>query len=314
MSKKKNVLSNTLDMLLGPNEDTVDVTEQVAEHAELRREADALEATFDETTRRLAEFKLSPRALKLLDAACVNVASNMGSNAMDEAAQKQIQERAGLFAACDNDLVTVIDTIYDALVKHADDAAGVKSAASTIYSTCFAVQKATNFVANLWYRRALDPVADEDLGGANRKVDGTVLREDGTVFHADQRAENRGSILGLGPDGEELTTVGNATEHDGIGGEWDDPVQNVVDAYAELHDYLQLLTEAFGWDAERAMPFLFVMRKDGGFDAVTDAIQALDIMEIKSKQSRAKRQIAQTQALSAAIAARRKVLRQAAKR
>lgn len=311
---KHKIVSDTLDMLLGKGEDTVDVTEQLAEQTELKREADALEASFDGTTKRLAEFKLTPRTLKLLDAACVNVASNMGSNSMDAPTQKQIQERAALFAACDNDLVTVIDTIYGAIVTEAGNAAQVKSAASSIYSTCFAVQKAANFVANLWYRRALDPIADDDLAGPNRKVDGTVLRDDGQVFHADRRQEDRGCIPGLGPDGEELTVVGNAVEHDGIGDEWTDPVQNVVDAYVELHDYLQLLTESFGWDPDRAMPFLFVMRKDGGFDPITDPTAALDVMEVKSKQSRAKRQIAQTAALAAAIAARRKVLRKMAQK
>lgn len=304
--KKK--LTNTIEMLLGKGEDTVDVTDQVRVAEALEAEADKLEASFDETTKRLAEFKLTPRATKLLEAACENVSSNMGSNNMEPSAQKQIQERAALFAACDNDLGEVVDTLYGATAR--DDQASIKEAGSVIYSTCFAVQKAANFVANLWYRRALDPLENEDLAQG-----GTVVRDDGAAFHADRRQEDRGSIPGLGPDGEVLTIAGSSVEHDAaIADDWTDPVQNVVDAYIELHYYLQLLTEAFGWDPERSMPFGFVMEKDGRFTPITDPIAMLDIMDVRSKEARKKRQVAQTQVLAAALAARRKLLRNATKK
>lgn len=293
---RKNKLTNTIDMLLGKGEDMVDVTDQLAAMDDLKSEADKLEAhlaeeraneTEDERRiRQFGEFKLTPLAKQLLDRSCENVASNMGSNTMDESTQKQIQERAALFAACDNNLGSVVDSIVEALGK--DDP---RECSSVIYSTCFAVQKASNFIANLWYRRALDPNEDQDFA-----TGGSVKRDDGAAFAADQREELREPIIGLGP---EKTT--------------EDPVQNVADAYVEVHDYLQLMTEVFGWDPERPMPYCFVTEDNGAtFTPITDAMQALDISEVKSRQSRKRREVRQTQALAAALFTRRSMLKQAA--
>lgn len=295
---KKNRLTNSIDMLLGKGEDTVDVTDELAAMDDLGREANALEAHIEaekaaETdeerrVREFGEFKLTPLAKALLDRACENVASNMGSNTMDESTQKQIQERAALFASCDNDLSLVVDAIVEALGE-----SDPRECSSVIYSTSFAVQKASNFIANLWYRRALDPVHDEDLA-----TGGSVKRDDGASFAADRREELREPIIGLGPEKTD-----------------EDPVQNVVDAYVEVHDFLQLLTECFGWDPDRSMPFCFVTEDNGAtFRPITDAMQALDISEVKARQSRKRREVRQTQALAAALVARRKLLRDASKR
>jgi len=73
------------------------------------------------------------------------------------------------------------------------------------------------------------------------------------------------------------------------------------------------MTEAFGWDPDRSMPFCFVTEDNGAtFRPITDAMQALDISEVKSRQSRKRREIRQTQALAAALFARRSALRKAA--
>lgn len=294
---KKNKLSNTIDMLLGKDEDTVDVTDEVREHDAVGEELAKLEEVVatdlanetdeERRVREFGEFKLTPLAKTLLQRSCENVASNMGSNTMDESTQKQIQERAALFAACDNNLGDVVDCIVEALGETEP-----RECSSVIYSTCFAVQKASNFIANLWYRRALDPVADEDLA-----TGGSVQRDDGTSFAADRREELRDGIIGLGP--EKVDT---------------DPVQDVADAYIEVHDYLQLMTEVFGWDPDRSMPYCFVTEDNGAtFRPITDAMQALDISEVKSRESRKRREVRQTQALAAALVARRKLLKEASR-
>jgi len=296
MATKKKILNRTLDMILGPGEDTTDVTEQVREHEALGEEITKLEGVVardlanetdaERLTREFGEFKLTPLAKALLARACENVASNMGSNTMDDSTQKQIQERAALFAACDNNLASVVDAICDGLA--AEDP---RECSSVIYSTCFAVQKAANFIANLWYRRALDPVQDEDLASG-----GSVRRDDGASFPADQREELRDPIIGLGPENVDT-----------------DPVQDAVDAYEEVHTYLQLMTEVFGWDPDRSMPYCFVTEDNGAtFTPITDAMQGLDISEVKSRQARKRREVRQTQALAAALAARRKLLKAAA--
>lgn len=298
-NKTKGVFNKTLDLLSGnKDEDTVDVTEELQAMDDLGEEIEKLEAHVEaekaemsEVDRRLLEFRLTPLAAKLLEAACDNVAQNMGSGVMDKADQHQFQERAQMFAACGNDLTVVIDTVCGVVEDP-------REAASIVYSTCYAVQKAANFIGNLWYRRALDPLEDEDLG--DREGRGTVKREDGTSFWADTRQEQREPPYGLGPDDESG------------GDEHYNPVLNTLTAYTELHDYLQLLTEAFGWDPERPMPYAVIMSDDGKFQHVTDAMHALDNMEISSKKSRAKRQVRQTQVMAAAIAARRKILRNAA--
>lgn len=307
---KKNKLTNTIDMLLGKGEDTIDVTDERVAMDDLKAEADKLEAHLAEVkanetdeerkVREFGEFKLTLRAKELLDRACENVGSNMGSNTMDEQSQKKIQERAALFAACNNNLADVVDAICEGLATE-----DPREASSVIYSTCFAVQKAANFIANLWYRRALDPVADQDLGGVPGV--GTVVRDDGTTFAADRREEQREPPVGLGNDDPNAGELDAAYDIRG-------PEDLVLEAHTDLHMYLQLVVEVFGWDPERPMPFCYVTEDNGAtFTPVFNAMQALDISEVKSRESRRRREARQTQALAAAIAARRKLLKAAAK-
>lgn len=303
MSKKREVSSAELDLLLNGGE-TVDVTEEVqaaeaakAEAAAVKSEADLLAehlAKQSAALAKLGEFQLRPLAKELFLAACDNVATNVGSNSMAPEVQKQIQLRAGLMAACGNDLSKVVDLIVEA---NGNDP---REASATIYSTCFAVQKAMNFIVNLRYRRALDPKEDEDLVGT-----GAVKREDGATFAADPREEQRDPVPGLQPDEYE-----RSADYDPV-----TPLEDqLVEAYVEVHDYLQLLTEAFGWDPERPMPFLYVMEGDDKFVPITDPIAALDIQQVRAKEARAKRTARQNDALASALAAARKQLKAAAAR
>lgn len=317
MSKKK-ALNKALDMLLGPGEDTVDVTAQVQEQRDIDAELRALEQVVaqdietesdeERRVRAFGTFKLQPLAKKLLAAACENVGSNMGSNTMEANAQKQIQERAALMASCDNQLPDAVDAIIEALGKD-----NPREASSVIYSTCFAVQKAANFIANLWYRRALDPVGDQDISDPNGKV-GTVTREDGATFSADQREERRAPPYGLGPDHDETAYDAEGNRIVANQGEAQRSDETILEAYVELHDYLQLMVEVYGWDPERPMPYCYVTENNGAtFIPITDPSAALDITEVKTQQSRRKRAVRQTQALAAALAARRKLLKAAAR-
>src|SRR5690348_12159928 len=140
-------------------EDTTDVTESLA----ALEAADRLEAELaanppshtEVATSKLGEFRLSKVALALLDKALVNIAENTGRGLEDPQAKQNALLLGGIIAANEHDLSKAIDCIIAAVP--------VEQAVGTIYSLCYSVQKALNFIGNMAYRRALDPKGDFDL-------------------------------------------------------------------------------------------------------------------------------------------------------
>lgn len=273
--------------------DYTDITEELAnleladkleEHIASEQTAVVAETADQRYVRRIKEaqakigdLRLRPMTLTLLALACANVAASDGRGMPDEDARTEIQERAALFTAFNLELVDVLNCLRE----HND----TDAVPGLVYSTCFAVQKAANFVTNLKYRAALDP-------------------NDGEGLPVHDYRELSEPPVGLGPDGEEVVEAGDAREH------MDSTVcrhVEILTAFEELHVYLQLLSEAFGWDAENPMPYLFVQSttKDGKplgtFAPVHDAEHALDIVEVRSKEARAKRIQRRSAGLRAAL-------------
>jgi hypothetical protein len=206
---------------------------------------------------RVKQFELSPLVKRLLEAACRNVGESKGMG-LGEEAKNEVLQRAALFAALDYKLTNVLLRIAND-VEH-------ESAPGLCYSVCFAVQKSANFIANLWYRRSLDPALGE-----------------GRPAH-DYR-EQREAPYGLAPEEPEE----------------DDSHENVLQALDDLHIYLQLLTESFGWDADSPMPYLFVQEKDGRFTSIHRADQTMDITEVRAQTARVKRQERRAKGLAACL-------------
>lgn len=211
-----------------------------------------------EAQARVKAFELSPAQRGLLMAACENVANSKGTGLNDEARNEALN-RAALFKACNNDLKQVLIRITDS-VPHAD-------CSSLVYSVCFAVQKAANFVGNLKYRRALDPNDGE-----------------GTPVH-DYR-EQREAPYGLGADPADPESS----------------YESIQEALEVVHIYLQLLTETCGWDPDSPMPYMFLAEKDGRFTPIHDVGHVFDIMEVRAQTARVKRQATRAAGLAACLA------------
>ena len=231
----------------------------------------------------LKDFRLSVRTKLLLQTACENVASNTGNGIEDMVAREEIKSRAALFAAAKHSLVDVLKIIKASV--------GAESVPGMVYSTCFAVQKAANFVTNLSYRRALDP----KNGEGNPAHDHRDLPD---------------PPVGLGPDGDEPLQFNDEVEHP-------DTTEcrhtEILRAFEDLHLYLQLLCELHGWDTDAQMPYMFEMNLDGTFAPVWGAQQALDLMEVRSAASRLRRTAKRTANLAAALAAAGDVLERASR-
>ena len=129
---------------------------------------------------------------------------------------------------------------------------------------CYALQTALNFVGNMAYRRALDPKSDFDL-----------------EQFVDYREEERSAPYGLEPQG--MFDVNDAMYE----GQADHEI--VFNALEECHILLQLLTEMCGWDPEQPMPYVVRQNKDESFEQIHSLEECLDLMEIRYKESRAKR-------------------------
>lgn len=307
-------MSRTLTLKNAPKatgkvEDTADITEQLAQLEAAEREAQSREVAAllldnNNATKadpqhasvaagKLEEFRLSPLAKAMLDRAVVNVSENTGRGLDDPKAAEEAKLRATLVAAAGHDLPATIELIIGAVP--ATDAVGM------IYSLCYAVQKALNFIGNMAYRRALDPKAETDLPET-----------------PDTREDHQEAPVGLGPDdGEEIAfnpTTGERLFNVVGGVERRANYELVLDALEECHIYLQLLTEAFGWPAEQAMPYCAVQAKDGTFSQVHSLEQCLDMMEIKYKENRAKRQDRRLELLQAANAAALAALKKAGRK
>lgn len=247
-----------------------------------------------------AAFRLTPGAQSLLDRALDNMATNTGANLPTELAdlKKATHARAELVDASGNDLTVMID----AIVLSTEDP---KRIAPAIHSLCFNVLKSATFFANLDYRRYLDPRGDFDLTtytgvsahGENGDAERTALD-----FARDAREEEPSAPYGLD------TIVDRELQHwqqlYGADCRFEDEI--IPAALKDLRIFLTLAVEAFGWDFNGLpMPFAFIREKDETYTPVTDVYEALDVQEIKRKESQARRNAEQAvQMLSAAEKAR----------
>lgn len=284
-------------------EDTVDVTEALAKLDDGGQAAAPVQPAapaaphHEVAAGKLAEFRLSPLAKGFLDRALVNVSENTGRGLEDEQARAQAQLLGGIITAAGHDLGTAIDFIIGG--------AESTQAVGTIYSLCYAVQKAVNFGGNMAYRKALDPRGDTDL------PETADIRED----HVD-------APVGLGPDtGEELafdSKTGERLFNVRGGMERKANYEQIFDALEEVHIYLQLTVEAFGWPPvaddgrDNTMPYCVVQEKDGSFKQIHSLEHCLDIMEIRYKESRRKRAEQKSKTLSAVLAHAQAMMKKAA--
>ena len=248
-------------------------------------------------------FTLSPMAKKLLVRACENIASNSGRGIEDRDQQLVVQERAALFTAVGNDLSKVVTCLA---AGAPDDVPGA------VYSTCFAVQKAATFAANLMYRSALR--TDEDKR-AERVMNGEVEGQSFDDAH-------EGSPVGLEPDtGDEVAFDANGDRITALhlGTEQQMLHEEVLDGFEELHVYLSVLPDAFGWRDVEIMPYMFIANVDahgvmtGNFQRITNPMQALDLQEVRSAAARSKRAARQSAVLSGAMVAARAMMLAASK-
>ena len=261
----KTILKDSLGLLAG-KEDTVDITDQLAQLEREDQAAQLLEQSLAEDAKdpakaasiKLESFSLSETAQTLLQRAIENAARNTGNGIDDPNAKLKIKSMADLLAASDNDLSAALIALTEAMP--------IAELPNAVFSLCFSVQKASMFIGNLMYRRALDP-------------------KDGEGTPAHDHRDHRDPPYGLGPD---------ADEDEGF-----EDVK-VLRAIEDVHLFLQLTAEAFGWDPEQPMPFVYMQEKDGTFSRITDVEQALDYLEIRRKQSQAKRQERQAAGYAAA--------------
>lgn len=241
----------------------------------------------------LAGLKLSPMTKLLRKAAAENVGGQKPAAWMDAGQKVETANRAALMTLVDFDVAKAVAYLVDALP--AEDVPG------QVYSLCFAVQKAANFVGNLQYRQALR--TDED-----RRAEGVMAGyERGQSFDD----AHRDAPCGLGEDGDEPLNFGDEREHLDTQLRKD---QEILLALEELHLWLQLVAEAHGWDADAPMPYLFIQNRNedgeptGNFHRIDSAEHALDVMEVRSAEGRARRTKRRAEGLGKALAAARTAL------
>lgn len=256
----------------------------------------------------LETFKLSRGAKTLLDRALDNLSKNTGANIADDDAKQDIKLRAELIAASGNDL----NVLLVALTEECP----ILEQGGTVYSLLFNVMKAATFEANLDYRRFLDPAADFDLVGYMKPViargeDGSDWRQhDGSQFETDVRSETSPMEGQTGHATRAEVLLEQAQEL--YGREVYDISDVIICALRDLRWYLQLLSESFGWDVTRPMPYLFVTELDGSFTSITDAMQALDVQELRRQAARAKKREKTAKVMGAAAERARAMLSRAA--
>ena len=293
----KNTLTlNNAPKAKGKSVDTTDITEQKHAADAMSEELAKLEGEVAKpapqtAAQKLGEFRLTHLAKALLDKACVNVSENTGSGLEDPVARDTAGTIAGIFADCGHDLSKVIDFTMEAMGEDA------QAALTFIYKECYSVQKALNFIGNMAYRRALDPKQDFDL-----------------EQFVDYREDEREAPYGLEP----LGTWDDERGADHAGPSREDH-ELIFEALEDLHVYLQLITEAYGWEAvdisgrDNSMPYMYVMEPDETFRRIYGLEECLDIMEVKYKESRAKRAAKQLEGLQKIQKAAREALKRAAK-
>lgn len=270
--------------------------QHAVEHDELATTEALLAAHIDDdpaanAAQQLMTFRLSPGARNLLDRAMDNVAKNKGS-ALPEDARGKAMATSDLIEECDNDLAMVLDVLEGTI-------GDAQQLGSMVYSTLYTVLKSAVFIANLDYRRALDPRGDFDLRPylgvlTSRGEDGNDPRDEG--FQRDASDDDSPLEGQTGHETRVERELRMLVELYGPdAGDGDERV--VLASLQDLRLFFTLTTESFGWDPENPMPYGNIAEKDGTFTPLTDAEVALDAMEIKRKESQVRRNREQTERL-----------------
>lgn len=202
-------------------------------------------------------FAFSPYAKGLLNRAIRNICENKGDKVEDPTARLEIRNRSELLDACGGDISVAVTCLGEV-------GGDEKQTASSVYSLCYAVMKATCFFANIDLRRFLDP-RDEDASLEQR---------------ADLREDHREPPYGLGaehPDPEFSDST-------------------IIEALRDINLMLVTLAEAFGWEdrSGAGLPYVTAMDKDGKFTQFHDPVQALDYIETQRAVRRAKQRDARS--------------------
>lgn len=248
---------------------------------ETQSEAMLLEAHLSEdpaekAAMELDRFEMTPGAKLLLDRAMDNLAQNTGANIADPEFRAQVKQRAELINAAGNDLAIVIEALVDSCGSPSE-------APGVVYSTCYNVLKAGVFIANLDYRRWLDPKGDFDMAPyLTRRVEDEALN--GRDFEVDARSEES-PLDGLtGHDSSVDVAWHNLRAL--YGPHIEDESEVFFASLDDLRLFLSLTCDSFGWDPDRPLPFAAFQNPDGSFENITDAQVALDHAEVQRQESR----------------------------
>ena len=268
-----------------PVADEIAALEDAAEHDPQMAAAEAV-----------GNYQLTPGAQSLIDRAIDSLAKSDGANIPDPEFKLAVKNRAALLSATGGDLELAIHCIVETMGEDP------KSIAGAVYNLCYSTMKQALFFANMDYRRYLDPKADFDLtvyrhADVDESYDPESVKAAlGHDFYADRREEDREAPAG----GDSVLDREWRYFADVYGAGVESTDDIFVAAISDVRTWLQLLTEAFGWNPESPMPFANVSNPDGSFDAITDPMVALDYTEVQSKERRKKRQIATANAMGAA--------------
>lgn len=247
----------------------------------------------DKAAKELAEFTMTPGAKHLLDRAMDNLASNTGANIADPEFRVQIKQRAELFNAAGNDLGIVIHALVDSCGSPTE-------VPGVIYSTCYNVLKAAVFIANLDYRRWLDPKGDFDLAPyLPLRVEDEALG--GKDFEVDARSE-ASPLDGLTGHDSSVDQAWHRMR-ELYGQHIEDESEVFFESLNDLRLFLSLTCDSFGWDPDRPLPFASFQNPDGSFENISDAQVALDHAEVQRQESRKRK--AERDALRLSSAAER---------
>lgn len=239
----------------------------------------------------LEDFQLTPGAKHLLDLALDNMSTNDGQGIDDPQARDAVKLRAALIEAAGGDLGVVIEALVASCEKPTD-------VAPALYSMLYNVVKSAGFYANLDYRRYLDPRAEFDMSSylsaeGKARIDRELSEEHGSP---DRREDDPSA-----PDGLDTYVDRELALYRQLyGAEVIEDGDVILCAWSDLRLFCQLTVESYGWEGDE-MPFTFVQETDGSFTPVHDVRTAIDALEIKRQQSRAKRAEREAARVSAAI-------------
>lgn len=272
MSTVNEILRNSLGLLAGDKrertEDTRDVTDELKAMDEDLSAAAKLEEVLAEEA---AADPAEAAAQKFGAFELTDEAKDLLQRAVENAARNTgngIEDpQAKLKIRSMAELLNACDNDLSAALIALTETMPSTELPNAVFSLCFSVQKAAMFLGNLAYRRALDP-------------------QDGEGRPAHDHRDDREAPYGLEPDAPEDLV----------------PEVTVKIAIGDVHYYLQLLTEMYGWDPLNPMPLLYMQEKDQTFRPVFDVEQAMDYLEIRRKQSQAKRAEKQAAGFAAAAA------------